>query len=209
MFKSCKRHTWIGIWPPKWFAFKRRIFNDERLPIQLGMLPVRWLSRRSSVNRLGLFWKPLGIGPLKKFLFKWKKVIFEELKQDGTEPKRLLLERSRIRRSTSLHNSIGIGPSKWFLAITILSKDVTFPIHVGSVPEKWLLSNCKNLGLVQLELVGSIWPLKLLFDNMRNSKKTKFPKEEGILPSNSFLDIFKDFKFGKIKPRFVGIGPCK
>ena len=59
-----------------------------------------------------------------------------------------------------------------------------------------------------MKCIGMV-PEKLFSDKSRLHKKPKFPKEEGILPSNSFLDIFKNSKFGKIIPRFVGIGPCK
>ena len=79
------------------------------------------------------------------------------------------VKKSKIKEFATLHNSIGMGPSKWFLAITICSKDDMFPIHIGSTPEKWLLSKRKNLRLVKLKLVGNICPLKLLFDNVRSS----------------------------------------
>ena len=51
-------------------------------------------------------------------------------------------------------------------------------------------------------------PEKVLFDKNKIIKECKSPKG-GIWPRNGFEDKFKIFKFGKIKPIFVGTWPSK
>ena len=152
MLYSFKGHIWLGISPSN---FKIRMLNPDRLPIQLGTVPVNLFSPRSIVTKEEQLENACVIGPLKLFWFKWTWLRNDKLKQDGTKPERLLSERSKKLRSWSLQSSTWIGPSKWFENMTIPLKLDMFPIHLGSLPDMWLLLTSNILKWRVDKLFGS------------------------------------------------------
>lgn len=79
----------------------------------------------------------------------------------------------------------------------------------------WELLRCSNPLWNELVLFFFFWEGWIgivdnwFLDKSRYFKETKFPKEEGILPWNAFVDMTKYSEFGKLKPKFVGSEPRK
>lgn len=121
---------------------------------------------------------------------------------------------------------LGSIPNRLLLLISITFKNVRLDMECGISLEK-----CST---IWFELARNNWPLKCFLDNLRylkeeqpnvkfsdivlkkllldmskNIKDTKLPLEEGITNLNSLLQIFRYSRFGKNKPKLVGIGPCK
>lgn len=104
----------------------------------------------------------------------------------------------------------------------------------GIIPEKLLPFKCSWDKLIKLKFPEKIGPCNVLFDNARifNEEqpqakcsgippsnwlldKSKIcsdlisPKEEGMLPLKSFIDMFRDDKDGRCAPISIGMFPLK